>query len=251
MSLDVGKLSNIAWKIPDTLKGQRDIGAVNIGDHYTPSRLYYGCEDGRLIPVACQEDIEAMYGQRTEIDLNVTDMLETYLPSDFQFEYTRDQMKKYIFPFIKKTRPENRFKVPEEMLPSYWDVLKEDGSVDASKRDTFLAKLKATLKKEEISKDGIAENNQFNEKYFTALSKKLYMKNPLENPHIPLWNRTFESSKFYGLVGFGSGTLSGLFYWYGLDLFQHHYKAWQLISGTAVRFGKKFEICEFFTFTWS
>ena len=78
MSLDVGKLSNIAWKIPDTLKGQRDIGAVNIANHYTPSRLYYGCEDGRLIPVACQEDIEAMYGQRTEIDLNVTGGVAPY-----------------------------------------------------------------------------------------------------------------------------------------------------------------------------
>ena len=252
MSLNVEAFSDRDWHVPDTWKGKKDVGAVNKSDTYVPARLYFGNEDGRLIPIRHERDIRSMFGEQQSSTsftsmsdshadngyegLSVKDMLDSYLPTDFQFEYSRDQMKNYVLPFIKKSKPENRFIVPDHMLPSYWHVLNEDGSVNAEKRDSYLADLMKNAK--------IAQGGQFTDiltdtsrlQLVQQISKKLY-RNPLENPHLPLWQRTQDSARWYGLAGFGTGTLSGIFYWYGLGLFNHHYVAWQLITGTAVRYG--------------
>jgi hypothetical protein len=275
MSLDFSKVSYVRWPVPDTIRGEQDVGFVNISDEYQPARLYYGNEDGRLIPVRHEQDLALLQGDQQAINsgetLGVKDMLESYLPLDFTFKWTRDAMRYYQFPIARKPKP--AFDMPTSMRPYYASLLDEEGEIDAKKRDAYLESLQKESRGYNASEAALkgkfdAKENQENNFLFKwdqkdsfpldALAKEptvggiglqniydrlqvhsTFYPNSLENPYTPIVTSILRESKLPAMIGFGGGLFMGLFYWYGLNLYQHHRLAWSLISGTALRFGKQ------------
>src|SRR5690606_6087391 len=97
MSLSRENLTYAKIYPAESIKGPKEVGAVNVQDGYKPCRLYFATEDCRFIPVRSANDVARLSGESfTTAAYDMAGILESYFPTNFQFRYKISQLRDYV-----------------------------------------------------------------------------------------------------------------------------------------------------------